>query len=75
VAYIRTILIATGLCMIALFVRSILYAVVPVVHGRATGIAVVRRGAIEFLIASIVLGWVSGTLWFAIRHLFTPSAR
>jgi hypothetical protein len=51
-----------------LFLFSILHALVPVLRGSATGIGIVWRGVIESLIASILLGWIAGTVWYFARR-------
>jgi Na+-transporting NADH:ubiquinone oxidoreductase subunit NqrB len=74
-AYLRDVLVSIGLCMIALFVVSTLNALIPVIRGGATGIAIVWRGLAEFLIGSVVMGWLLGTLWFVFARLLAHTPR
>ena len=67
-SYAKTVGIAIGLCTMVLFLFSILHALVPVLRGSATGIGIVWRGVIESLIASILLGWIAGTVWYFARR-------
>jgi hypothetical protein len=52
----------------ALFVRSLLLAGLAASNQRATGITFSRRGLREGLVASVVFGWIAGTVWYLIRR-------
>jgi len=67
-SYVQTVAIATGLCAVALFLFSVIDALVRVIRRSATGLALVRRGAIELLAGAAALGWVGGTTWYFIRR-------
>jgi len=68
-SYLRTVAIAIALCAIVLILCSAVYVLVPLLHGSATGLGIVWRSVIESLIASIALGWLTGTIWYFVRHL------
>ncbi len=58
----KTVAISIGLCGMALIVRLAI-AALQLLKQKATGIGFVWRGMVEFVIASIVLGWLVGTGW------------
>jgi autotransporter translocation and assembly factor TamB len=67
-SYLRMVAIAIGLCAVVLVLLSAANALVGVLRGSATGIGFVRRGVIVFLIGSVVLGWLTGTIWYLARR-------
>lgn len=68
VSYAKTISVAIGLSLLVLIVCDFAFAVFQVYRQEATGFAFSRQGLIEFVIASIVLGWVCGTVWYFVRR-------
>jgi hypothetical protein len=63
-SYTKTVAIGIGLCMLALAARDVVRIWSSMRTGKATGIALVRCGVIEFLVSSCVLGWLMGTAWY-----------
>lgn len=65
--YWKTVAISIGLCGLLLIVAPLIFAALQVDRGKATGIGFVRQELLEFVIRSIVLGWLFGTTWYLLR--------
>lgn len=66
--YLRTVCIATSLCLVVLLIRSALTVILQVLAGEATGTAFLEHGLVQLVVIAILLGWLAGTLWYGVRR-------
>ena len=67
-SYTKTVLISFFICFAVIGTATTTISLLLAAHSRATGLAFSRRGLVELLLASLVSGWIAGSVWFLVRR-------
>ena len=67
-SYAKTVVLAIGICFLALLVYSVVRAILQVRLRKATGFAISLSGIKEALLVSVLSGWVIGSAWYFLRR-------
>jgi hypothetical protein len=67
-SYAKTVLISCVICFVTLGTGATTIILLLTAHAQATGLALVTRGFVELLIASLIFGWIGGSAWYIVRR-------